>query len=67
MLTCTKLQQNRELDGFSTDLTLLHSERPKLYAILASLSAIGLKTKNRMLELDLNKPISDIDNNDFSA
>ena len=26
-------------------LTLLHSERPKLYAILAFLSAIGLKEK----------------------
>ena len=26
-------------------LTLLHSERPKLYAILAFLSAIGLKKK----------------------
>ena len=25
-------------------LTLLHSERPKLYTILAFLSAIGLKT-----------------------
>ena len=27
---------------FSLSLTLLHSERPKLYAILAFLSAIGL-------------------------
>ena len=27
-------------------LTLLHSERPKLYAILAFLSAVGLKTYN---------------------
>ena len=26
-------------------LTLLHSERPKLYAVLAFLSAIGLKCK----------------------
>ena len=26
-----------------TQLTLLHSERPKLYAILAFLSAIGLR------------------------
>ena len=26
-----------------TDLTLLHSERPKLYIVLAFLSAIGLK------------------------
>ena len=26
------------------DLTLLHSERPKLYGVLAVLSAIGLKT-----------------------
>ena len=26
-------------------LTLLHSERPKLYAILASLSAVGLTIK----------------------
>ena len=27
-------------------LTLLHSERPKLYTILAFLSAVGLSTKN---------------------
>ena len=27
-------------------LTLLHSERPKLYAILAFLSAIGLNTED---------------------
>ena len=29
----------------SLSLTLLHSERPKLYTILAFLSAIGLKCK----------------------
>ena len=29
----------------STELTLLHSEKPKLYTILAFLSAIGLKHK----------------------
>ena len=29
---------------FIVGLTLLHSERPKLYTILAFLSAIGLKT-----------------------
>ena len=29
---------------FSHKLTLLHSERPKLYTILAFLSAIGLTT-----------------------
>ena len=31
------------LNGLISLLTLLHSERPKLYAILAFLSAIGLK------------------------
>ena len=31
--------------SYNTVLTLLHSERPKLYAILAFLSAIGLKTR----------------------
>ena len=31
---------------FSLTLTILHSERPKLYAILAFLSAIGLKYLN---------------------
>ena len=36
-------------------LTLLHSERPKLYAILASLSAIGLKYRNRNLNFTLSK------------
>ena len=30
-------------------LTLLHSEQPKLYRVLAVLSAIGLKTGNFVL------------------
>ena len=42
------------ISTFFKQLTLLHSERPKLYAILAFLSAIGLSrnfinTKNMML------------------
>ena len=32
-------------------LTLLHSESPKLYAILAFLSAIGLKGKKKMSDI----------------
>ena len=32
---------------FLNSLTLLHSERPKLYAILTFLSAIGLTTKKQ--------------------
>ena len=32
-------------DCFSVTLTLLHSERPKLYTILAFLSAIGLRSR----------------------
>ena len=41
--------QGRQLLSFSflpSFLTLLHSERPKLYAILAFLSAIGLMEVN---------------------
>ena len=38
---------NLELYGFNmVTLILLRSERPKLYAILAFLSAIGLNFKN---------------------
>ena len=33
-----------------SSLTLLHSERPKLYAILAFLSAIGLSLRNDLKE-----------------
>ena len=40
--------QNRE------GLTLLHSERPKLYAILAFLSAIGLREQKERDELYLS-------------
>ena len=36
---------NKNLPKRSLLLTLLHSERPKLYANLAVLSAIGLKEK----------------------
>ena len=36
-------------------LTLLHSERPKLYTILAFLSAIGLKQFHLFL-----KPLTDL-------
>ena len=32
------------IDIYTLVLTLLHSERPKLYAILAFLSAVGLNT-----------------------
>ena len=31
--------------SYSSTLTLLHSERPKLYTILSFLSAIGLSTR----------------------
>ena len=34
------------------ELTLLHSERPKFYTILAFLSAIGLKMVIRIIVLD---------------
>ena len=47
-----------------TILTLLHSERPKLYTILAFLSAIGLSLLNiqRSIgdgDLELGQPIGD--------
>ena len=35
-------KKGKRLGVYPYTLTLLHSERPKLYAILASLSAIGL-------------------------
>ena len=39
------------LRSVSKDLTLLHSERPKLYAVLAFLSAKWLKEKRDTVEL----------------
>ena len=38
------------LPNWGQSLTLLHSEKPKLYTILAFLSAIGLKEKFAPLE-----------------
>ena len=38
-----------ELLSLKVTITLLHSERPKLYAILAFLSAIGLKMSPSIL------------------
>ena len=35
------------------DLALLHSERPKLHAILAFLSAMGLKIKHSLSDGDI--------------
>ena len=40
IFTFVEMAENYE--GVPNTLTLLHSERPKLYAILAFLSAIGL-------------------------
>ena len=37
----------------SVDLILLHSERPKLYIILAFLSAIGLSTSVILIDIKL--------------
>ena len=39
------------MEGWVTQITLLHSERPKLYTILAFLSAIGLKTELATIEV----------------
>ena len=39
----TAAKHGSEIVHLNTNLTLLHSERPKLYAILAFLSAIGLR------------------------
>ena len=39
-----KMELGLLLTVYPYTLTLLHSERPKLYAILAFLSAIGLNT-----------------------
>ena len=39
------------LNVYSFSLTLLHSERPKLYTILASMSAVGLSECNRVKQI----------------
>ena len=40
------IKKSELLHGIEYRLTLLHSERPKLYTILAFLSAIGLTKQN---------------------
>ena len=47
---CFSLKKKKvELRRFVELLTLMHSERPKLYAILAFLSAIGLRTIGKII------------------
>ena len=41
-LLCTYTELEK---GYTIELTLLHSERPKLYTVLAFLSTVGLKRK----------------------
>ena len=41
-LMCSLLPEDRHSELILASLTLLHPERPKLYAILVFLSAIGL-------------------------
>ena len=40
------------------NLTLLHSERPKLYTILAFLSAIGIRFATQILYVSKNVPLA---------
>ena len=50
--TCHRLDKNISFKQQGTDhnLTLLHSEQPKLYRVLAILSALGLNSKSTCLD-----------------
>ena len=50
----SSLEANRKLQKLFSVLTLLYSQRPKLYTILTFLSAIGLKNDNKNLSLFLS-------------